>query len=262
MFGQNMRFLNVLLVLASIESVSGQLTVSVGSTTDGGTALFYKNDSTVSLSAFVAGWTNIRVGSSHRSAALVFRDAYIEDSVVSLSPGQQRSLPVGGPGLTVSQAQILAAVFEDGSTFGDPAWVRILQMRRGYYLTALNAGIADLGTGASENLTPQLLAQLLTSSQSSQISAINTLGGGVTDMQQLFSEPTQALKDANLRVVAANNWRGCIRIVYTPLLKNISKPPKLPDGSQLPLSTLISDFTSHMSDKRVKLLIAKPIPLL
>lgn len=251
-----MRNLIAVLILGTVGPLYGQVEFTTSATNDGRTVISYKNSSTAGLTAFVAGWLVGQPDSSHSAPSLTCRDVFIEDNLQTISPGASHSLYVGGKGLTVSQAQILAAVFEDGSSFGDPAWVRLIQMRRGYYLGALDAGLSDLKAAAGIGVSREVFIQQLTSSQEAQIEATKTAPAEDASIMKLFNEPTVSVKDANLQVVAKDNWRSCIRAVYVPLIRTVSK------SNEGTTSATIATLTNKLTSKRIRLLEAKLAPRL
>ena len=99
-----------------------------------------------------------------------FKDSVLYRMEPAIGPGKQTSLPIGSghaPGEQVvnSPVEFKAAVFDDGSSFGDPAWVVRIRDRRVIVIETFDSQIAFLraaqakaaaGGVARESLAAQL----------------------------------------------------------------------------------------------------------
>jgi hypothetical protein len=206
----------------------------------------YQNVSTSPLVASAITWiVPDSSGPGHRGW-VVYKDSLIDDNFPPIAPGGSTKLTVGG-GNPASQASLRAAIFQDASVFGDADWVQMILKRRSHYAEALGYVLADLA-GALQTISDSGSAiQLLQTLQASRISAVPKTAYVV---HQLFVEPTQDVKEANLAALALDDQAACIRIAYGPLLHNLTKSQSVQHSIQV--------FSTNYSLKKSQLLSAKP----
>lgn len=115
--------------------VQGQIEVATEALSDGHVHLTASNQSRAAITALVAIGTR-----THLPDRVTVRSVRFFDSVLSLTGsrgiahGQSYTFNFFGPNPPPDQlerdVQLKAAIFADGSTWGDPKWVSTLQLRR------------------------------------------------------------------------------------------------------------------------------------
>lgn len=136
--------------------------------TRGGIDVTLQNNSNALLTAFVVTFTRQFLETSGKTGTVTHLEwsdpaTGIFNRPIQLAKGQQWTFyddervsnPVGGP-----DVELRAAVFQDGTSFGDPAWVQRIELAREYVLQDLNTLIAEL-QAALKNQPPrdELIAQ-------------------------------------------------------------------------------------------------------
>jgi hypothetical protein len=189
-------------------SLHAQITITTSSNSDGRLRVTLTNHAKAPLTAYFATYA----AQDQRPGHIVLR--YI-DSLIEVN----QPVPADGSisfNVEVTPPEIHAALFEDGTTWGDPDYVRLLLERRGFQLAAIEAGLSDVQKGGSlQDSLNQRLARA---------PALPVPGAAI---QQIFHESDAAMKAANLRTLEANEIRGSLRIVYHLLIRNAEKPDAL-----------------------------------
>ena len=142
---------------------SAQITTSITSNSDGRLCVTITNHSKATLTAYFASWA----AQDQRPGHMAFQ---YHDSLI----GAYHPIPPGGTGILTAETippEIRAAVFDDGSTYGDPDWVRMILSRRGQWLAATEAALKDLETAIARNTPQAEMAQQLTVSRDAQIAS-------------------------------------------------------------------------------------------
>jgi hypothetical protein len=226
----------VLSLALSVLSASAQLSTAVNELGDGRSQVTITSTSGVPLEAFVATWITPEPSGGHRTA-LTYNDALFQFGVKRVPPGVPIPFIVGGAD---TQIQVQAAIFQDGSTYGDPQWIEGLRKRRVYYLQALDAFLAEL-RAASPTTSQVGLVQQLSETRDRLIAATKN-----TTIQSPNSE-TPNFSDMFLR-----NAFGSIRLVYTFLVRNITKPPTQSNGAAMALPDVLTMLIDMLSAQRSK----------
>lgn len=240
-------------LVAQTESVTSSL-VPVG---DGSARFILRNNSAVAVTAYVVTWTyNISEasGKSHRRASRVLRDFVTRNTQPAIAPNGEVSIPVGLAGASNPVVKLQAGIFADGATFGDPQWVALLRQHRADYVQATDTALQELKDAIAQNIpTDRLVLQLQASLQQQRAQALEAMradiqAAGNTD--QLYDESTQAIKDANLKMIADEEKRACIQQVYRLVITNLTKLPKSSDGTQLTATNAMDQLVTTLTQNR------------
>jgi hypothetical protein len=128
-----------------------------------------RNTSTVNLTAFAVSMDPVAQGVAGARPFLVFVDSAVDPDRMLLPPDEKYSIPVtsgfrGGRIIDLFEPPItIAAIFEDGSTSGDPALLSRLATRRISMLQAVELACEILSKAGSHNIPPgQLIDQFRT----------------------------------------------------------------------------------------------------
>ena len=225
----------VLSLMLGVLSASAQLSTAVNELGDGRSQVTITNTSGVPLEAFVATWITPEPSGGHRSAS-TYNDALFQFGVKRVPPGAPTTFVVGGAD---TQIQVQAGIFQDGSTYGDPQWIEGLRKRRVYYLQALDVFLVEL-RAASPTTSQVGLVQQLSETRDRLIAATkNTI--------QSPNSETPNFRDVFLR-----NASGSIRLVYTFLVRNITKPPAQSNGAAMALPDVLTMLIDMLSAQRSK----------
>jgi len=212
------------------------LSTAVNELGDGRSQVTITNTSGVPLEAFVVTFITTEPSGGHRSS-LSHNDALFQFGVKTVPPGVPTPFMGGGAD---TQIQVQAGIFQDGSTYGDPQWIEGLRKRRVYYLQALDVFLVEL-RAASPTTSQVGLVQQLSETRDRLIAATkNTI--------QSPNSETPNFSDMFLR-----NAFESIRLVYTFLVRNITKPPAQPNGAAMALPDVLTTLINIMSAQRSKL---------
>lgn len=262
--------LAIFMYLISAIVVSAQasaIDVTVDQLANGQANVVLRNNSAVPLTAYVI--TSVSDVPSAKGVGTTTSkrdwDAATTRAQRPLPANGQTTLTLGAPGATNTKVQFHAGIFEDGRTFGDPDWVDLILQRRGYLLQDMDAALKDLQSASTGGLSQEALVQQLTASRDAkraeaQIGYKAAMAEAIAKdaMRQLYVEPTQALKKANLRVLSENDRGGSATEVYLPLLHAVAKPPAKSDGSPMPLTEVVKLLINRLNQNRADLLNSKP----
>ena len=139
---------------------------------DGRRNLVVSNHSTKTVTAWAIRY-RYRVAQFPEEEGEAFLDSVLILMQKPIAPGAQTASPVGpiaiGQRVAVWGVELRAAVFDDGSAFGDPVWVSRIRDRRVIALEELDAQVSILngaatkaaaGTITRDSLVEQLRTQL------------------------------------------------------------------------------------------------------
>ncbi len=243
------------LLFVSSPLLRSQLTVSrpeVGP--DGRTKLSLENDSTQPLTAYVLTWNVPRPTGSGHASLISYRDSLIEDNVQPLLPSTTGTVKLGSA--QTDQPQIAAAVYEDGSIYGDSDWTKMIVNRRRLYAVELGGVIKILNSLPSQTASQGNL--IVTTLKESMNSELSSIPGETSGVEQLFSEPTQAVKARNLEIISLSDRREAVRIAFLAPIKHFTKSASNPDTSTASLANSIQFFIDRYTKKESLLLSSKP----
>jgi hypothetical protein len=222
----------VLSLMLSVLSASAQLSTAVNELGDGRSEVTITSTSGVPLEAFVATWITPEPSGGHRSS-LMYQDALLLAAFKTLPT----TFMVGSAD---TQIQVQAGIFQDDSTYGDPQWIEGLRKSRVYYLLALDAFLAEL-RATSPTTSPVALVQQLSETRDRLIAATkNTI--------QSPNSETPSFSD----MFSRNAPGRSIRLVYTFLVRNITKPPAQSNGAAMALPDVLTMLTGLLSAQRSK----------
>lgn len=220
----------VLSLMLSVLSASAQLSTAVNDLGDGRSEVTITSTSGVPLEAFVATWTTPEPSGGHRS---FHNDALLLAGFKTLPT----TFVVGSAD---TQIQV-HGIFQDGSTYGDPQWIEGLRKCRVYYLQALDAFLAEL-RATSPTTSPAGLVQQFSETRDRLIAATkNTI--------QSPNSETPGFSD----MFSRNAPGRSIRLVYTFLVRNITKPPTQSNGAAMALPDVLTTLINILSAQRSKL---------
>lgn len=223
----------VLSLALSVLSASAQLSTAVNELGDGRSQVTITNTTGVPLEAFVATWITPEPSGGHRSS-LTYNDALLQAGSKTIPT----TFTVMGGG---AQIQVQAGIFQDGSTYGDPQWIEGIRQQRVDYLQTLDAFLAELRT-ASPTTSQIGLVQQLSGARDRLIAATkNTI--------QSPNSETPNFSDMFLRNAPGRS----IRLAYTLLVKNITKPPAQSNGTAMALPDVLTTLIDLLSAERSRL---------
>ena len=180
------------------------------------------NDSDVPMTAYlILVKPRVKVGILDFSYG--FRDSLIDRKGEEV-PAHGSALPQVSPSPTVAeddQLILVACLFADGSTCGDPEWAGLLATRRANHYRILDKVIGDLTAG--RNLPSAQLKQRLDDSQAAltaeargmeeeRRAALGRVRG--TSLVPLFEETDPAIKAASVEATAASVYRSDLDARY------------------------------------------------
>jgi hypothetical protein len=223
----------ILSLALSVLSASAQLSTAVTELGDGRSQVTITT-SAVPLEAYVATWITPEPSGGHRSS-LTYNDVLLQAG--SKTVPTTFTLMGGGAD---TQIQVQAGIFQDGSTYGDPQWIEGIRKHRVYYLQALDAFLAEL-RAASPTTSQVNLVQQLGETRDRLIAATkNTI--------QSPNSETPSFSDMFLRNAPGRS----IRVVYTLLVRNITKPPAQSNGAVMALPDVLTTLIDILSAERSK----------
>jgi hypothetical protein len=245
------------LLLCSVICLCAQAQISFDVTPNptGRSKVTIVNHAPSALTAYLAIWTLTDQRPGHFVSTI--RDSFLQTTFSPVPTGGSTILQVGDPNVD-PHFRIVAALFADGSTYGDPDWARMLVGRRALYVQATENVLKELQTALGQNTPQPELAQQLYESQESQIRQLAVyLPVPGADPQQIYNEPTQAMKDANIRVQTGINRRVAVNSVYTPIVGGVRRAPTIPGVS---LRQVLQDLIDRLNQQKAGLLNSKPAP--
>ncbi|HWB87305.1 MAG TPA: hypothetical protein VG675_24395 [Bryobacteraceae bacterium] len=142
--------------------------------------------------------------------------------------------------------QFRAAIFEDGTTYGDPEWVQVFLQGRSVFLQALNSGLADLQKATADNMTRDALLQKLTASQNTLVSSVRF----TPQTPPPTAGTPEALADRQFVLFADMACKRPARAVYQFLTGNITKFPVRSDGHVVTLADAEQQVTRYLDQQR------------
>jgi hypothetical protein len=214
---------------------------------DGRRNLVVANHSNKTITAFAYHVTFL-VGSDPERAWDEFQDNVLLPGERAVLPGEVLSMPAGiqfhsaleQKKTIVSTADFRAAVFDDGSAFGDPAWVARIRDRRLLVIQMLDAQIAALRAASAKvaggGVTIDALADQFRTDEAARMK-----GYSDRDRQQLVrmcydSALTNLDKDIPDRPVAERleRVRRAIQISRDRIAKGAGISPGAPENESAP----------------------------
>ena len=182
---------------------------------NGRVRLIVKNQYSKPVTALLAVGKRQMINGSGADSSLRFFDCVINNHYQEVAPGAAYTFTFFGPRPAPDQVhaevQLKAALFADGSAWGDPQWVAKLQHRREVNLAYLHAALALLNAGQQEGADRTAIVKEIRSEESAKLAAVHDF-----DEQRL------------------------IRVIYEDLAGNLNIPTR-GDGSAIPLSEKISE---------------------
>ncbi|HWB83937.1 MAG TPA: hypothetical protein VG675_07335 [Bryobacteraceae bacterium] len=252
-----MRILVQRLASLSAVGVLGLFAQTVPATVSlNGNQLTVKNDSSSAMTALA--YTISQSDSPHHWARTVFRDAIVTSVEKVIPPGAERTFMEPGhegPGTPI--LELKAAVFEDGTTFGDPQWIQVLLQRRVDFLRGLNSGLTDLQNAAGHNMSRDAILRELAASRDATVAAISFVPVAPNSPPPVAGSQ-EASAQRRLLSIANMDCKERVRIVYFSLIGNITKPPTHSDGRVLTLSETVNWLTQLLRKERDTVLHSLP----
>lgn len=167
-----------------------------------------------------------------RATQTIYTDNVINPFDRPLMPNDTRTVNVGGtePGSTKTKVEVgfEAALFDDGSAFGDPSWSNRLVQQRKYLYVHIQEAI-ELLDGAKPKGT-------------SREDLINQM---------------QSIKKTKLNSAETPEEQRAIRKVYEEAAVNLQRSQR-PDGTVIPVSDRIDQIEKQFVQERQRILASKP----
>jgi hypothetical protein len=214
----------VLLPLSDPDTQSMLLVTSHG---DGTAAVSLTNPNSIAIMAYAV--TIVATGPQNansnrprgRSASRFIRDAATNEVQQQILAGRKVEFNVGTPNGGDPSVSLRAAIFEDGTSVGDPKWVDILLKRRRYYYQTTSSLLSDLSRVSAMSIDDQV-AQLKASQNTlerqaqSQVQAdlANARSTAPVSADNLFDSSNEQMRNANLTYIADDEGRMWIRRIY------------------------------------------------
>jgi hypothetical protein len=229
---------SVALLLTLALTANAQITTSLNRKPDGADEITIRNDSSKSLVAFAVTARELPRSPNSISAPHVFYfDPVIEPAIQPLAVGEERlvvrrwfaSGRGNSPAPRVFQEPItVAAIFADGTTFGDAALLNRLILRRSNMLLAVEISLDVLVDAGNRNVArEQLIKQF----------------GKMSDyLNRWYVPPEQQVG----------------RSVYQSMVGKLMNLPQQPVGSPFPPSAFVTQETAALNRQRVMLLESQP----
>ena len=194
------------MILAFLLLASIQTTVTPQS--NGQAVVTLTNGNPVAVTAIALTWSNA-VGTG-RSWGRMLEDAATAGVWRPIAVGGSQEFPVGTPGGRDLRVKLQAALFEDGSAFGDPGWVKVLMQRRVSFYRTTAAALREVQTA------PERIAE----SEQRQIAELDAaLKRGWKELMAPDGDPWEE-GDTILPRVMTEERRAWVRRVYGFVLKN------------------------------------------
>ena len=224
-------------LLACAFSLSAQITTTLNRLPDGREEIRIRNNSAISLVAFVI--TVKQVGVSHAAGAehgVAYFDAIEPDAVGPatgpLLPSEERVVMdriYASPGRHFFEEPILTAgIFADGTTIGDAALLSRLMLRRSNMLLAVETALETLSDAGRHNIPrDQLIKQFRRMADS---------------VRRWYLPPEQQVG----------------LLVYQPIIGKLVNLPEGDVGSPFPPTTFVAQETVMLNRQRVTLLESQP----
>jgi hypothetical protein len=132
---------------------------------DGRRNLVVSNHTGKTVTAFAYTTTSRDRSGRELPAVDFFHDSAIAGGQKTVPPGAQMAFPAGpasaGGVIPVVKVEFHAAVFDDGSAFGDPLWVARIRDRRVMAIQALDDQLAILADAATKVAAGQITQEAL-----------------------------------------------------------------------------------------------------
>jgi hypothetical protein len=160
-------------------------------------------------------------GRTHQIREWGYRDAATERGTEPTPPNQSFVRPTANDG----QLTLLAAIWADGSTFGDSSWVNRLLQRRLLLQTHLDNAISILQRALSVN----------------------------TDTKSLIAELQTSLDNLNKLNLQHSEDLALARSCYSGSIQRFAKPPRHFDGTPATDREVLQIDTSELEKRRERL---------
>ena len=158
---------------------------------------------------------------------------------MSAKPADRASISIRGDADTA--VQVRAAIFRDGSTFGEPEWVAILLRRREQYDASLDAFLKELRAAANESPTRE---ELVTRLEALRISLLATLPA-----------PASPITDLNLPSLTVAAQREAVEMVSGLVIATFKKLPVIRRGASVKTQSYresLAFMTQMLKNRRIK----------
>ena len=224
-------------VLACAFSSEAQITATLNRLENGADEVKLRNNSTISLVAFVVTVKQRPISPATSTAPLVvFSDPLAEPAAKPLLPNEERVvvavgfIPRGGvPARNLlNEPIVIAGIFADGTTTGDANLLNRLIWRRSNILMAVETTIETLADAGRHNISREQL--------------INQFKKMSDSVNRWYVPPEQQV----------------VRTVYQSIIGKLMSLTEGHPGSPFPPSDFVSQETSMLNRKRVTLLESQP----
>jgi len=222
-------------IAASLTALA-QVSATVVPGSSGRSRIVVTNQSDIPLEAYEVTWVAPRGPHFSNTATSV---SYVDNAFqMSAKPAERASISIGGDADTT--VQVRAAIFKDGSTFGDSEWVAILMKRREQYDASLDAFLRELRAAANESLTRE---ELVTRLEALRISLLATLPAA-----------TATITELNLPSLTAAAQREAVEMVSGLVIASFKKLPVIRRGASVKTQSYretLASTTQMLKDRRI-----------
>jgi len=228
-------------VLACAVSLNAQITATLNRLPGDATEIRIRNNSTVSLAAFVLGLRHVHGCAQNNAPLMVYVDPAIDTAARPLPPSQERTVAPEHMVLgcftngkmvfrfpLFEEPIVTAGIFAGGATTGDPALLTRLILRRCNMLQAVETALEMLSDAGRRNVPRvQLIEQFKKLADS---------------LNRWYLPPEQQVG----------------RSLYQSVVGKLMDLPEAPAGSPFPPSTFVTEETVALNRQRVTLLESQP----
>jgi hypothetical protein len=148
-----------------MRSQPAPLVVDIGPTANGRLQLTLTNHAKAPITAYVYT-TTFQAAGARAVEGEFFRDSAFQAAERPIQPNQQVIRLVDAAGQTNVQCQFRAALFADGTAFGDASWAQRILLQRAYTAQALQWVRSDLTAASGLSRPASALLSALNSSRS------------------------------------------------------------------------------------------------
>jgi hypothetical protein len=219
-------------VLVCALSLDAQLTPSLSRNPDGFEEMRVRNNSAVSLVAFVVSAKHLARNAADSDEPIVMFFDAIEPETGPLLPGEERVIAVRGRPLPsehfFEEPMITAGIFADGTTTGDAVLLARLVTRRSNMLLAVETALETLSEAGRRNVPrDQLIAQFNKMADS---------------LNRWYLPPEQQVG----------------HVLYQSITGKLMNLPEQRAGAPFPPAAFVAEETAMLRQRRVSLLESQP----
>ncbi len=231
--------ITVLLGLTCASSLDAQITATLNRLPDDSTEIRIRNDTAVSVAAFVLSLNYVHRSTENNAPLMVYVDSAIDPAAKPLLPGQERvvmpervvvgNFSTGKYGFPLFEQPIVTAgIFADGTTAGDATLLTRMMLRRSNMLLAVETTLETLSDAGRHNVPRDKLIEQFRKMADS--------------LNRWYLSPEQQV------------GRG----LYQSIMGKLMNLPEAPLGSPFPPSAFVAQESSILNRQRIALSESQP----